>query len=155
MNFYSSAELNFLKAVLTSITSPAPLDVVIIYRNDDFDSQPLCMLCAPQPIPRLYSSCWYEGDHFSLEYRVHFTALREMHSVRGFRLVFCLDVSDCIMWYALGEVKKVLRQEVGSGGFDYLLDEPVVTCERRVLCVGPRDPYVQRSMAVVPPVSAL
>ena len=74
--------------------------------------------------------------------------------MRGFSLVFCLDVSDCMMCYALGEVKRVVRWEEESGGFDYLLGRPVVTCERRVLCTGPRDPHV-RSMAVMPSVSAL
>ena len=77
-----------------------------------------------------------------------------MHSVRGFSLVFCLDVSDCMMRYALGELKRVLRCEEESGRFDYLLGGPVVTCERRVLCTGPRDPHV-RSMAIMPSVSAL
>ena len=77
-----------------------------------------------------------------------------MHSVREFSLVFCLDVSDCMMCYALGELNSVLRWEKESGEFDYLLDGPIVTCERRVLCTGPRDPHV-RSMAVMPPISAL
>ena len=73
--------------------------------------------------------------------------------MRGFSLFFCLDVSDCMMCYALGEVKRVVRREEESGGFDYLLGGPVVTCERRILCTGPRDPHV-RSMAVIS-VSAL
>ena len=154
MDFSRPAGSGFLKAVLSSITSPARLDVVIIYRNDDFNSQTPCKLCAPQPVRYSYDNCWYaESDRFHLT-RSHFTALREMHSVRGFSLVFCLDVSDCVMRYALGELKSVLQWEEKSGGFDYLLDGPVVTCERRVLCTGPRDPHV-RSMAAMPSVSAL
>ena len=74
--------------------------------------------------------------------------------MRGSRLVFCMDVSDCVMRYALGELESVLRGEEGSGGFDYLLYGPVVTCERRVLRTGPSD-SVLRSMTAMPPASAL
>ena len=63
-----------------------------------------------------------------------------------------MDVSDCVMRYALGELESVLRGEEGSGGFDYLLYGPVV--KRRVLRTGPSDPVV-RSMTAMPPVSAL
>ena len=160
MDFSYPAGWDFFKAVLSSITFPAPLDVVIIYRNDDFNARAPCKLCAPQPnpspSPHYYGRCYSPPvrNRFSLRYRSHFAALREMHSVREFSLVFCLDVSDCMMCYALGELNSVLRWEKESGEFDYLLDGPIVTCERRVLCTGPRDPHV-RSMAVMPPVSAL
>ena len=161
MDFSHPAAPDFLKAVLSSITSPALLDVVVIFRNDDFNSRTPCRLCAPQPVHEVYHHYgWMISDpdividRFFLNYRSHFTVFQEMHSVRGFWLVFCMDVSDCVMRYALGELESVLRGEEGSGGFDYLLYGPVVTCERRVLRTGPSD-SVLRSMTAMPPASAL
>ena len=147
---------NFLKATLSSIASPAPLEVIIIYQNEDFQSQTPCKLCAPQPSydPDPYCEWFPPTDRFSLGYESLFKVFREMHSVRGFSLVLCLDVSHCITWYALGELERALRQEEASGRFGYLLDGPVVTCERRVLRTGPRIPNVL-SMAAMPPFSAL
>ena len=69
--------------------------------------------------------------------------------MRGFSLVFCLDVSDCVVRYALETLQAILRREE----FDYLLDGPFVTCERRVHRVG-HTPVV-RSMTEMPPTSAL
>ena len=148
------AASNFLRAVLSSIASPAPLDVVIIYRNRDFDTKRPCWLCTTNPAPRPYSHFTEWGtdvalDHFYVNYESHFRLFRKMHSVRGFRLVFCLDVSDCVVWYALATLQGLLRREE----FNYLLDGPIVTCERRVLRVG-HTPVV-RSMTEMPPASAL
>ena len=147
---------NFLKATLSSIASPAPLEVVIIYQNEDFQSQTPCKLCAPQPSrdPDHYCEWFHSSDRFSLGYESLLKVFRKMHSVRGFSLVLCLDVSDCMMRYALGELNRVLQQEERSGRLDYLLDGPVVTCERRVLRTGPRIPDVL-SMEAMPPFSAL
>ena len=150
---------NFLRAVLSSITSPAPIDFVLIYQNGDFDVKRPCRLCTtqPAPIPYCYYSPWggldTEVDHFYLNSNSQFTVIQEMHSVRRFRLGFCLDVSDCVIGYALETLQRILRTEELRGGFDYLLDGSFVTCERRVLRVG-HTPVV-RSMAKMPPTSAL
>ena len=127
---------------LSSITSPAPLDVVIIYQNDDFNDLEPCRLCAPEPYcPPSYCVHWaasfIEPECHVMGYDSQFTVFREMHSVRGFRLFFCMDVPDCVMRHALGVLENVLQEEKRRGGFDYLLDGPFVTCERRVLRTDP------------------
>ena len=145
----------FLRAVLSSIATPAPLDVVIIYRDRDFDRKRPCRLCTtdPAPLPYRHYEFWGGGgveiNHFYRKYKSHFALFREMHSVRRFRLVLCLDVSHCVVLYALEILQGILRTE----RFRYLLGGPFITYERRVLRVGPTP--VVRSMTEMPPTSAL
>lgn len=162
MDFSDDTASSFFKAVLSSVASPAPLDVVIIYLDEEFGGSRPCMLCAPGPVCYSHYGPSTEMEtgiddipsHFLLNHQLQFSVFRKMHSVRGFRLVFCVDVSDCMMPHALRELRNALQKEEGRGGFEYLRCEPFVTCGRRVLRTRPRD-RVLGPLIVSTPGSAL
>ena len=93
-------------------------------------------------------------NHFLLGHQSQFLVFREMHTVRKFRLVFCVYVSDCMTPCALGVLRNVLQREEGRGGFEYLLCKPFVTCEGRMLRTYSGD-YVVGSMTAMSPASPL
>jgi hypothetical protein len=66
-------------------------------------------------------------------FQPHTKVLREMHSVRDFRLVFCVDVLDCMTEDATRLLGDIVKTEEAKGGFDFLLSEPSVICEKRVV----------------------
>ena len=121
-----------LRTALSSIASPAPLDVVIVYREVDFGDTLHSVYCkGPRP-PCFHHhrlkknpSIWCEDplDEFEL--------FREMHRVRDFRLVLCADVFDCIVEPAIKALEHVVKKEKERGGLDYLFFEPLVISERR------------------------
>jgi hypothetical protein len=149
---------DFLKTVLSSITSPAPLDVVIIYRERDFGGSKPCSRCIPDPIcfshygPPIGSLTNEMLDHFLYSQQWRLRAFREMHSVREFRLVFCVDVVDCMTQHALQLLRRVLDRDMGE--FHYLSYEPSIICERRVLRTRVTD-FVLGSASPNVPASAL
>jgi hypothetical protein len=115
----------FLKTVLSTVTSPLPLDIVITYRSRDVDfyvygwEKPVRV---DRPLPELIAK---NTLHHSERFRV----LSEMHRVREFRLVLCAGVPDCIAERALQALKQIVEAERMRGGLDYLLCEPLIICE--------------------------
>ena len=96
---------DLLRTVLLSITSPAPLEVVIIYRDDVF---------------------WWSTQKLQQQLRV----FCEMHSTRDFRFVLCADVSNHMVEYAIKSLECTLKAGKGLG---HLLFKPLIICERRTL----------------------
>jgi len=116
----------FLKAVLSTITSPLPLNLVITYR--DFDVG--LYLCSWDR--RFSGEKRVERAHLKeiaqniLDHPRRFVVFSEMHRVREFRLVLCADVLDCIAERATRTLECILEAERIKGGLDYLLCEPLV-----------------------------
>ena len=123
---------DFLKTVLSSVTSPRPLDVVIIYRDDDCVYPPPCWECNLEPL-RLHLCSQKIIDRLTLYHQRQLRVFREIHSVRDFRLVLCADISES----SVGDVMKTLEDLVKAreveGGLDRLLYKPLIVFERRVL----------------------
>ena len=124
--------------MLSSVTSPAPLDVVIIYRDLDLGGMPFCPACV------LGACCWChpvlrrrntDPERHQQQLRV----FREMHSVRDFRLVLCADVSDRVVEYGVGVLERLVRA-------GQLPHEPLIISERRVLRIR----YADRNMGWSP-----
>jgi len=119
---------NFLRTILYTITSPAPLDVVIVYHDLDLGGLPgYCFRCEPDPVCFLHG--WHKGNIIDApRYEHHSRVFREIHKARqDFRLVLCADVFDCMVEYGI----QTLESIVDAGGLDYLLYEPLIICERR------------------------
>ena len=120
----------FLKAVL-STTSAAPLDVVVIYKDIFLVEE------TPNPHCKRAPHC----NHNSLSelamtnrrFQQHLRAFREMHAVRGFRLVFCVDAVECMLEQSVHILETFVNEEKALRGFDYLLCEPLIVCENRLL----------------------
>ena len=140
----------FLKNVLSSVTSPGLLDVVIIYRNCDFGGwMSICRRCGPP-----YSICYCHDPKPAVrDFHQQLRVSRQMRRVRDFRLVFCVDVYN----YTDDGVRllgSVVEKEVVEGEFNHLSYSPVVICERQTIRTRPGDDYAgSRSYWV--PASAL
>ena len=139
VNAASSTASDFFKTVL-STTPPAPLDVVIVYREFDLGS--------------IWGSCWFTDGSNPIcfyhkprwdtsndvpRYKRHFRLFREMHKVRDFRLVLCADVFDCLVEHAIQTLEHTLIAREVNGGLDYFINKPLVISERRTPRTRPTD----------------
>ena len=132
---------DFLRTLLSTVTSPAPLDVIIVYREWDFGG-----LRGPcWPVGRR-SPCFYHDSQGGeaaqaddLRYKRHFRLFRERHKARDFRLVLCVDVSNCMVEHAIQTLENTLIAREVNGGLYYFLYKPLVISERRTLRTRPTD----------------
>ena len=117
-----------LKTVLFSITSPTPLDLVIIYRNTDLDG----IQYNSRGFERVsIDNSWSEETDY--EVRQQLRMLRKIQAVRGFRLVLCADVSDCMVEYAVEKLKRIVKVEKVTRGLGHLPYKPLIIAERRTI----------------------
>ena len=134
---------DFLKTVLSSITFPESLDVVVIYRDVCLRGTPLFSGCNRGcRCDRHYWMTQLEmnDDNF----QEHLKMFRGMHDVRDFRLVICVDSLDCMVG-GVELMKRIVDAEKAKGGFDFLYCEPSLICERRTLRTRSKDSYLGRS----------
>ena len=124
---FSEASPRFLSNVLSTVTSPRPLEVVVIYWESDVDriiwfwSKPISVRLAPSEMTA--------GN--ALHHQKRFEQFREMHRVRDFQLVLCADVLDCAVKDAVWLLEAIVGTERSKGGLDYFSCPPVVISEMR------------------------
>ena len=107
----------FLKAVLLStVTSPLPLDVVVNYYAWDAGYHWNTTICVTPS----------ERAAELLAHRARFKVFSEMYTVREFRLVFCAEVRGHEAEEAMRALERIVEAERMDGGFDYLSCEPSV-----------------------------
>ena len=121
----ADADPSFLRTVLSTITSPLPLDIIIIYRHHDVGS--MLLLWETPPVVKFVGGAG--GTDPSHQQR--FKQLHEMYMVREFRPVFCMDAIDYAAERAVQGLEYVVEMEKVKGGLDYLLHEPFVISEIR------------------------
>jgi hypothetical protein len=126
INVTNTISSGFLKTMLSSITSSAPLDVVIIYQGfcglqPKRDPEPICLRHSSQEI-------WDKG---ALYYRQQLETFREVYKTREFRLVLCADVPDSMVEHGLEILRRIVEVGKVMGGL-FHLHEPLVIAERRV-----------------------
>ena len=115
----------FFRTVLSSIAPSAPLDFVIIYWESDLGGCLDCYLCKPKTV------CFRHPPHSERTGRdQQIRLVREMHSVRDFRLVLCADFLDYTVGDPMGALERI-AEEVDEG-WGHLLHEPLIIAERRV-----------------------
>lgn len=68
----------------------------------------------------------------ALCHQERFRLFRKMYQAREFRLVLCLDVSNCIEEYAMQTMDDIVSAGGTKGGLDYLHCEPFIICEERI-----------------------
>jgi len=122
---------DFFKTVLSSVTPSAPLDVVVVYRDVDLSDMPHCSRCDSGPV-RLRHFGRKPRDR-AARFQRQLKVFREMHSARDFRLVLCADVFDCMVVDGIETLERIVKAESATGGFGYLLQEPLIVFERRTL----------------------
>ena len=117
------ATSNFLTATLSTIASPAFSEIVVFYRDFDFNG--------PEFHPRHSLNLYREmtPEDYAKEASWHrglFEMLRRMHAVRGFRLTLCAEVWDCVGEYAVRVLKRAVAVEKVAKRLDFLSSEPMV-----------------------------
>ena len=117
--------------MLSTITSPALLDVIIVYRDRDLGGSSRCPLgCNSDPVCFRHNSEGVNAIH-TQHYRLQFRVFHEMHKARDFHLVLCADVFDCMVEHAIQTLEHLVNAREVNGGLDYLLYEPLIISERR------------------------
>ena len=123
----------FLKSVLSTIVSPLPTDVVIVYREEELNFQ---IRYQKRPITVEYAP-WMR---FSIaNHPGRFKVFREMCGTREFRLVLCADVLDLAAKSGMRTLKRLVEVERKNGRLDYLSCEPLIISEVRAPRVRLRD----------------
>jgi len=117
-----------LTHMLSTITSPVFSEVVAFYRDYNF---PGARFCAQTPSlkPRVYppkrKMTRVKEENEASWHRGRFEVYRELHKVRNFQLVLCVDVWDCDGEYSLQRLKRYVANEKARGGFSRS-SEPLV-----------------------------
>jgi hypothetical protein len=131
---------NFLTTVLSTITSPLPLTIVIIYGERDVDLL-LCTWAKPFRVESLRQETRTANV---VNHQERFTAFSEMYKVREFQLVLCADVLERVVECAMGVLERIVEAEKANGGLGYFLSEPLIISERRSPRTRLRDDRVGR-----------
>ena len=117
------APSSLLKHALSTITSPAFSEVIVVYRDGDFSGvqdmefshlPPLC------EVPQVE-----KAREFS-QHRALFEMFREIYKVREFRLVLCADVRYRVVEYTVQVLREAIAAEKAERGFDVFFPEPLV-----------------------------
>ena len=136
----------FFKTVLSSVTTPTLVDFVVIYQDIHPRDSPGCGRG-----PVCFRHRWPSGlEMDARRFQPHLEVFRDMHSVRDFRLVLCVDVLDCMAEDSTRMLGGIVKVEEAKGGFDFLLSEPLVVCEKRVVRTRISDFNVGCSRSNVP-----
>ena len=126
MVYVSATPAHFLRTVLSTVTSPLPLEIVVIYK--DFD------LGFVMVRPQIARSTDKGEDGNILHHQQRFKALREAHTAREFRLVLCAEVADGGTVRSIRSLEHIVKTEKAKGGLNYLRCEPLIVSQ---LCFPP------------------
>jgi len=121
-------EPGFLAHMVSTITSSAFSEVVVFHRDYDF-----CCIrrVGDTGYSPLYPATWDARVEEASRHQRRFELLREMHKVRGFRLVLWVDVWDFAGEYAMSVLRQAVAVEKASVGFDSLFPEPLLVYSPR------------------------
>ena len=118
------AASGFLKTVLSTVTSPLPLDLLINYGAFGVS----CHL--PPPI-RVWGVSPSKRAAEALVHQERFKLFSEMHMLREFRLVLCADVPDHVAEVVTRALERVLEAVRKNGGLGQLPRQSLVISEMR------------------------
>lgn len=124
-----------LALALSSITSPVPPKVVIIYREYDFAGlkpgwyEQNWDLCPGRLPPWLWHDIIKEETSWQWP---QFRILHEVHEVRNFRLELCADVWGDVAEYAVEVLRQIVEVGKARRVFNKKSPEPLVSCRPRI-----------------------
>ena len=125
----------FLRAVLSTVTSPFLLDLLITYSG-------FVVYCHMPRNSRARHVLPSQRAAEALNHRVRFKVYSEMYAVREFRLVICADVLGDAIEDTVRALECILEKERKNGGLDYLPCEPSIFTEMRSLRTRPMDSLI-------------
>jgi hypothetical protein len=117
------ATSTFLVAILSTITSPTFSEIIVFYRGLEFHGLGFYLHNVSNPHIEIALG---ETEMEASWHRALFEVFREMHTVRGFRLMLCAEVLDRVGEHAVQILKRAVAVEKVARGFDYLPAEPMV-----------------------------
>ena len=124
------AASGFFKTVLSTIATPPPLEVIIIYTEMDFGYS----VYPDGGLVSVNSYGPFEGCASSMAFNPKlFGVISDMCKVRKIRLVFCADVLERIAERAVRTLKHYVETERRRGGLSYLEEAPLIISEMRTL----------------------
>jgi len=134
----SDTASDFFITILSSVTSPVPLNFVVIYQELDFGFFSYSLIFYSEPTCYFHSPVG-RGDR-ALHRQMQFRMFREMHRARDFRLVLCVDVFDSLVEHATKTLECLVEAEKAKGGLDHHYG-PLIISERRTIRTRPRDRF--------------
>jgi len=127
---YCDAPSDFLITILSSGASPASVSVVVIYRDTDFGVLPTRFRSDLKP--SCFRHPWDTRGWDGWVSQRQLKVINNVHSMRGFRLVLCADVSDCNMEWAAKGLKHLVKVGKVTGGLGHFPYKPLIIFERRL-----------------------
>ena len=124
---------NLLKHVLSTIASPAFLEVVVIYQDRDFRGVRTAWASYKWGPFQVMSQS--ERAKEASRHHERFNALREVYKVREFQLLLCADVWERVGDYSMRTLKAAVAVEKANGVFGDFSSEPIVIHTPRVIPV--------------------
>ena len=115
----------FLKYVLSTIASPAHIEVTIVYRGYDFHGVHSAL--GGRDMPPLHPITEDKRVEQISRFLRMFETFREVHEVREFQSVLCANVWALVEEYTVGVLNKAIAAGKASGMFDDTFSEPLVT----------------------------
>ena len=121
----------FLDRVLSTITSPAFSDVMVVYEDDDFRGI-ISQFEEYSDWPHLRETSETERAKEASLHRRRFRVLRGLRKAREFQLVLCAEVWDPVGDYSIQMLKEAVADEKAKNGFEYFRSEPPVIYHPRM-----------------------
>ena len=132
----SNPASSLLNHILSTITSPTFLEVMVLYR-DYCDFPGIQIVCACETArPLLRRTSQAERAEEALRYHRQFEVFREAQKVRDFQLVLCADAWDNVGEYPVRVLKRAVAAEKAKGMFDNFSSEPMVIHSPRAAITG-------------------
>jgi len=113
----------FLKHVVSTVTSPRYLEVMIVHREEDFHG---ITSRRYQGQPSLSEVSEADRAEEALKHHRRFEVLREVRRARDFQPVLCAKVCGSVGDYSVRMLKEAVADEKSKGGFKDFRSQPVV-----------------------------
>jgi hypothetical protein len=115
---------SLLKHTLSTITSPAFLEIIVFYYDLDFHG--VWGLLGDTTRGPFYRMSENERAEEASRHHRQFEVLHEVQKVRDFRLVLCADVWERVGEYSVRVLERAVAVEKAKGVFDNSSPEPTV-----------------------------
>ena len=115
---------SLLKRALSTITSPAFFEVIVIHHDSDFSgSRRVGARQILDPFPRMSQA---DRAEEALRHCRQFKVFCEAQKVRDFQFVLCADVRSHLEEYTMRVLREAVAAEQAKGLFDDFSSEPIV-----------------------------
>ena len=129
--------LSLLKRVLSTITSPAFFEVIVIHHDSDFSgSRRVGRRQILDPFPRMSQA---DRAEEALRHHRQFKVFCEAQKVRDFQFVLCADVWSRLEEYTMRVLREAVAAEKAKGLFDDFSSEPIVIHRPQTVSADIRD----------------